>query len=81
MSKQYADRDPQALEPWYSRHVGAMTAEGLHGKAHIAAELAYRDKRITELENAIDKGLDLLEEHRPNDAVELLSRHLVFIQD
>jgi len=42
----YAARDPQALEPHYSAHVSAMTEEGLHAKADIAAELAFRDKDI-----------------------------------
>src|SRR5690606_32041610 len=45
----YADRDPSKLEPWYSQHVSAMTAEGLHSKSDIAAELAHRDRQIREL--------------------------------
>jgi len=45
----YADRDPSELEPWYSQHVNAMTAEGLHSKSDIAAELAHRDRQIREL--------------------------------
>jgi uncharacterized coiled-coil DUF342 family protein len=40
---------PWNLEPYYSRHVSAMTAEGLHGKAEIAEQLAWRDKQIAEL--------------------------------
>ena len=39
----YAKRTPWALEPHYSAHVEAMTAEGLHEKSDIAAELAWRD--------------------------------------
>ena len=50
--KLYADRDPSTLEPHYSAHVCAMTAEALHAKSAIAAELAWRDKRIAELEAA-----------------------------
>lgn len=46
----YANRDPSKLEPWYSQHVNAMTAEGLHNKSDIAAELAHRDQRIVALE-------------------------------
>jgi hypothetical protein len=42
----YADRTPGDLEPHYSAHVAAMTAEGLHGKAEIAIELAFRDKEL-----------------------------------
>lgn len=45
----YADRDPAELIPHYSRHVQAMTAERLHAKADIAAELAYRDQLIERL--------------------------------
>lgn len=45
--KLYADRDPSKLEPYYSRHVAAMTSEGLHSKSDIAAELAFRDERIS----------------------------------
>lgn len=54
--KQYADRDEEALEKaggYYSRHVLAMTAENLHRKSDIAAELAWRDMRIAELEQAL----------------------------
>lgn len=47
--KLYADRDPMALEPHYSRHVMAMTAEQLHWKSDIAAELSFRDKEIERL--------------------------------
>jgi hypothetical protein len=34
----------------YCRHVMAMTREDLHGKSDIAAELAWRDWRIAQLE-------------------------------
>lgn len=47
--KLYADRRPWDLEPHYSAHVMAMTAEDLHSKADIAAELAFRDKEIERL--------------------------------
>src|SRR4051794_24358643 len=50
----YAGRNPWVLEPHYSRHVAAMTAEGLHSKADIAGELAFRDWRIKELEQERD---------------------------
>ena len=59
MSKKlYAERDPEQLDKdgnHYCNHVMAMTAEGLHSKSAIAAELAQRDKRITQLEAAIAK--------------------------
>lgn len=51
--KQYENRDPFELGEYYHRHADAMTAEGLHEKADIAAELAYRDKRIDELLQAL----------------------------
>lgn len=38
-----------ALGEHYSRHVVAMTEEGLHAKSDIAAQLAWRDKQIEEL--------------------------------
>lgn len=52
VEKIYADRDPAGLEPWYSQHVNAMTAEGLHSKADIAAELAWRDSKLEECDKA-----------------------------
>jgi hypothetical protein len=51
--RQYADRDPMALDKaggFYIRHVSAMTREGLHSKADIAAELGWRDMLIASLE-------------------------------
>lgn len=45
--------EPWALEPHYCRHVAAMTAEGLHSKADIAAQLALRDTVIVELVAAL----------------------------
>ena len=50
---EYAEREAQDLEPYYIRHVAAMTAEGLHSKAAIAKELAYRDQRIADLERQL----------------------------
>ena len=48
--KLYADRDSLALGQTYMNHVMAMTAEGLHAKSDIAAELAWRDKQIEALQ-------------------------------
>lgn len=45
----YANRYAFRLEPYYSRHVNAMTAEALHWKGAIAAELAFRDQQIARL--------------------------------
>jgi hypothetical protein len=49
----YAERHAFRLEPYYSRHVNAMTAEALHSKGAIAAELAYRDQQIARLREAL----------------------------
>ena len=46
---EYADRDVLAQGAHYTKHVMAMTAEGLHDKADIAAELAHRDMAIDQL--------------------------------
>lgn len=49
----YRERDAWELDQaggYYSRHVMAMTSEGLHSKGDIAAELGYRDMRIDQLE-------------------------------
>lgn len=53
--KQYGERDIMALDKagnYYSRHVMAMTAEKLHSKSAIAAELAWRDMEIDRLKAA-----------------------------
>ena len=51
--KMYPPQRPWLLEPYYCQHVSAMTTEGLHSKADIAEQLAWRDKRIAELEAEI----------------------------
>lgn len=56
------NRRPWNLEPYYSRHVSAMTSEKLHSKADIAAELAFRDKEIA----ALRLTLAALSEHEPS---------------
>lgn len=52
--KLYAERDAIRQGQHYVRHVEAMTAEGLHSKADIAAELAHRDILIESLRSTID---------------------------
>jgi chromosome segregation ATPase len=47
---EYSERNPIKLGDYYTKHIMAMTAEGLHDKSAIAAELAYRDKLIDEFE-------------------------------
>lgn len=63
--KQYASRDIRALGKHYTTHVEAMTAEGLHAKSAIAAELAHRDAEIerqaaAELEGTAGFDIDSL---------------------
>lgn len=48
----YPDLDPMKLEPDFSRHMLALTAEGLHDKSAIAEQLAWRDQTIRRLEAA-----------------------------
>lgn len=52
---QYATRDTESLGDLYIHHVEAMTAEGLHEKNRIAAELAYRDSVIASLLSRIEQ--------------------------
>ncbi|MBA4822480.1 hypothetical protein H2241_16135 [Pantoea ananatis] len=57
MTKQYAERDAFELDQaggHYMRHVMAMTAEQLHSKSDIAAELAWRDSQIVALQQKLD---------------------------
>lgn len=51
----YAERDIIEQGDHYARHVNAMTAEGLHAKSDIAAELAHRDIEIEQLRAALDR--------------------------
>lgn len=64
MSKQYAERDIESLDEvggFYSRHVSAMTGEGLHTKSSIAAELGHRDMVISELLEALQMALEWID--------------------
>jgi hypothetical protein len=49
-TKLYAERDIIGQGQAYCDHVMAMTAEGLHAKSDIAAELAHRDIEIERLQ-------------------------------
>lgn len=58
-TKQYAERDARALDKeggYFSRHMDAMTEEGLHGKCEIALELAWRDQVIDNLNRRASKA-------------------------
>lgn len=43
---------------YYFRHVNALTAEALHSKSDIAAELAHRDIVIASLRQWVQAALD-----------------------
>lgn len=52
MKKNYAERDIMEMDNvggYYRRHVSAITAEELHSKSDIAAELGHRDMVVAEL--------------------------------
>jgi len=49
----YAKRDHMAQGEHYTRHVSALTGEGLWLKSEIAAELAHRDMEIERLRAAL----------------------------
>ena len=53
--KHYAERNAEDLGQVFIDHLMAMTAEQLHRKSAIAAELAYRDQRIAQLEAELKK--------------------------
>lgn len=57
--KQYAvgQRDIEQLDEggYYTRHIYAMTHEGLYSKSDIGAELAHRDLQIDMLRLALEK--------------------------
>ena len=53
-TKVYAERDTIELGEHFALHMDAMTREELHGKFEIAAELAYRDKQLTEAQERVD---------------------------
>jgi len=58
--KLYNKRDCRALDVdggHFCRHIDAMTEENLHDKAEIAAELAFRDHRISKLEAALERSV------------------------
>lgn len=65
-NRQYAKRDCMKLDKdggYYSRHVSAMTAEGLHEKSDIAAELAVRDALLDQAQdkqNKMEKEIEII---------------------
>jgi K+/H+ antiporter YhaU regulatory subunit KhtT len=59
--KLYAERDIMEMGQGYFEHVLAMTAEGLHDKSDIAAELAWRDEQIAALQQHLAEREALLQ--------------------
>ncbi|MEB5837069.1 hypothetical protein MXF26_12485 [Pantoea dispersa] len=56
MTKHYAERDLLEMDragEFYGNHVMAMTAEQLHSKSDIAAELGWRDMQIANLKEQL----------------------------
>ena len=51
---------PWELEPHYSKHVADMTAEALHDKSDIALQLAWRDKKLADLQRIISECIPAL---------------------
>ena len=79
MGVKYDDRDIMYLDEkgsFYSTHISAMTAEGLHSKSVIAAELAFRDSIIVDQNKHITELMEIIEGWKTNhgklvDQVEL----------
>ena len=58
MKKLYnEERDTDGYDNLVMKHMMAMTIEGLHSKAAIAIELAYRDWQIEQLQEALQELL------------------------
>jgi len=83
----YPPVDLFALGEHYIKHVEAMTAEGLHSKSDIAAQLAWRDQRIAQLERGehaavsqIDQALRVIEgatvEYQPSTVADCVAKAL-----
>jgi hypothetical protein len=70
LGKLYGERNPMNQGIYYLRHIQAMTDEGLHSKADIAAELGHRDIEIDRLLGIIVMAHDRL--LRGDDDKELL---------
>lgn len=51
--KLYAERDIFDQGEHFTRHMTALTAEGLHAKTDIAAELAHRDIEVERLTGTV----------------------------
>ena len=54
---EYSDRKIRQQGNHYTKHIMAMTVEGLHDKSDIAAELAHRDILVEELTQQLAAAL------------------------
>lgn len=78
----YAERDAADLGDYYVRHVMAMTAEGLHAKSAIAAELAWRDRELAlvrraareEMREEAAKACEALIDHKEAERARLAAK-------
>lgn len=75
--KLYPEQNPMQLEPHFSRHMLAMTAEGLHDKAAIAEQLAYRDQQIEVLRAAVEPNDT---DQRMREGRQLLRRMVKYVR-
>ena len=64
MKDLYAERDIIEHEEFYTRHISAMTKEGLDSKSDIAAELAHRDITALYQKKQIERLYLKMEEYR-----------------
>jgi len=91
MGDLYEQRDIEAQEDYYMKHLSAMTGEKLHRKSDIAAELAHRDMvidglkedlglkdhEIRELVTRVTVAVRVLSDSLPGCLREVVSREVV----
>jgi len=59
---EYRNHDgAEELEPYFMRHMMALTAESLFSKADIACELAYRDEQLAKAQAEIERMRPVVE--------------------
>ena len=70
------NRDPRSMGKFYTKHISAMTEEGLYEKSDIAAELAWRDMQLAEAKLEIERFVE-----RKYDAYEKLPHLMNVVSD
>lgn len=71
MKKLYnEERDTDDYDNLVMKHMMAMTTEGLHSKAAISIELAYRDWQIEQLRGALEGAAIFVESHCNDESPE-----------